>query len=195
MPAMTSRALDLFSPAWWVGRFRPYNHLPGYLHRWRIVGFGRFMARIHHILDIDRTPFLHSHPFGYISIILRGGYDERVLLPDGSLKVIRRRAGSIVFRSAHVMHRIDAVHGRCTTLFLALRLRGSGQNWSLCRHNDVAAPSGYVEHPDGLYQLPDGWRRRAQGVWYALRPTRTEAAQCDRISIHQVITAPLTLCT
>ena len=39
---------------------RIYGHLPGYLHRWRLLGCRRFMLRLHAILDVDRTPFLHT---------------------------------------------------------------------------------------------------------------------------------------
>lgn len=164
---------------------RVYGHLQGYLHRWRLFGAGRFMARLHRVLDIDRTPFLHTHPFNYVSIVLRGGYDERVLQPDGSLRQVRRRAGSVVLRSARAAHRIDAVHGACATLFLTWRTAGPGQGWGLQRHPDVAAPDGYADPPDGLYAVAGGYRRRAGGVWFALRPTPGEAAACDRISIHQ----------
>jgi len=162
-----------------------YNHLPGYLHRWRVVAMGRFMLRVHRILDIDRTPFLHSHPFAYLSIVLRGGYDERVLQADGTLRLVRRGVGSVVFRRAAQLHRIDAVRGACSTLFFTWRLAGGGQNWTLQRHRDVATPLGYDDAPDGLYPCADGYRRREGGVWFAKRPSAEEALACMRLSVHQ----------
>ena len=165
--------------------FSPYNHLPGYLHRWRVVAMGRFMVRVHRILDIDRTPFLHSHPFAYVSIILRGGYEERVQMPDGTLKLVKRGVGSVVFRRACHLHRIDAVHGRCATLFLTWRAPGAGQNWTLKRHAAIDAPQGYEDAPDGLYPCGDGFRRREGGMWFAKRSTLADALACDRLSLHQ----------
>ena len=120
--------------------------------------------------------------------MLWGGYDERVLQPDGRLCLVRRRPGSFAWRSAATFHRIDAVHGRCVTLFFTWKCPGAGQNWSLQRHPEVEAPPGYREAPDGLYRMPAptlGWRRRSQGQWYALRDTPFEARHCDRLSIHQ----------
>lgn len=167
-----------------------YGHLPGYLHRWRICGLGRVMVRLHRILDIDRTPFLHSHPFHYISLVLRGGYDERVLGQDGALKLVKRKAGSIVFRRAGQLHRIDAVQGQCTTLFFTWSLPGGTmtQNWTLQRHAEVAAPVGYRDAPDGVYAVPDGFRKRFEGFWYALRASALDAQACTRVSIHQHLT-------
>lgn len=145
------------------------------------------MARIHRILDVDRTPFLHTHPFWYVSIVLRGGYDERIIQSDGKLKTIKRRAGSIVFRRANVAHRIDNVHGDCTTLFLTWKLAGPDQNWKLLRHPDVARPQGYNDYPDGLYRVAGGFRLRRGGSWFAKRDTIADAVVCDRLSIHQNI--------
>lgn len=49
-----------------------------YLVRWRIVQTPLFAIYLHDLLepDTDRDP--HDHPFDFISIILRGGYTERV---------------------------------------------------------------------------------------------------------------------
>ena len=164
-----------------------YGHLPGYLHRWKLFGAGRFMARVHRILDIDRTPFLHNHPFAYLSVVLRGGYDERVMMSDGSLRVVSRKAGSIVFRSANDFHRIDKIHGCCVTLFLTWSVKSDGQGWCLKRHRDVEAPDGYVNYPDGMYFDCDEYRKRVDGMWYSKRKTHTDAEICDRLSIHQNI--------
>lgn len=169
--------------------FAAYNHLPGYLHRWCIIGFGRYMARIHRILDIDRTPYLHSHPFDYVSIVLWGGYDEQVLQADGSLKLIRRGIGSVVRRSANTFHRISNIKGSCTTLFLTRKLNSSGQNWTLRKHADIECPDGYKAAVDGIYTTEDNqFRKRFNQMWYAKCNTREEAIACERLSIHQIQT-------
>ncbi len=171
--------------------FGPYAHLRGYLHRWRIVQAGRWMLRVHHILTPDGTPFLHSHPFDYVSLVVWGGYTERVLQADGSLRSIRRRAGSLAFRSSDSLHRIDRVSPRgCFTLFLTRKSRSAGQGWHLQRHPEIAAPGTYWDAPDGLYPWEGGWRKRAGGAWYALRETPGEARACQRLSLHQALARP-----
>ncbi len=169
---------------------KPYHHLPGYLHRWRLAGAGRFMLRLHRILKPDQTPFLHTHPFSYLSIVLRGGYTERLELPDGRLRTIRHRPGAVIVRSSKTAHRIEAVEPGCTTLFFTWKTteasRGE-QGWTLRRHADIQKPAGYVDAADGIYALEGGFRKRAGGVWYALRASAQEAAECSRLSIHQDI--------
>jgi len=166
---------------------RPFSHLEGYMYRWVLCRAGRFMARIHQIVDVDRTPFLHSHPFWYLSVIISGGYDERVLRADGTLGVVRRRRGSVVLRHPGTLHRIDRVVGPCTTLFIIWSLPTQlGQGWRLARHPEVLVPIGYDERPDGIYASPGGgFRKRSGGVWFAKRPTVEAAIACDRISLHQ----------
>lgn len=174
--------------------FGPYAHLRGYLHRWRIFQAGRWMLRVHRILTPDATPFLHSHPFDYVSLVIWGGYEERVLQEDGSLRVVRRRPFSVVFRRAQALHRIDHVpRGGCLTLFLArtrAQADAQAQGWRLQRHPAVVAPATYWNAPDGLYGLHGGWRKREKGAWYALRGTPQEAMACGRLSLHQAIPRP-----
>lgn len=161
-----------------------YAPLKGYLHRWRLLEAGRFMARVHHILTPDGTPFLHNHPFHYASLVLRGGYAEQVLQPDGTLRVVRRFPGHLVARRATTLHRIETVRpGGCWTLVLIWRVGGA---WRLARHASVVAPADYVDASDGLYAVPGGYRKRVGGVWYALRPTPEDACCCASLSIHQV---------
>lgn len=99
---------------------KPYTHIVGYLHRWTILRIGAFHARIHDILSIDQTPFLHNHPFWYISIILRGGYTEQVEAADGTLMVKTHRVGSVISRKDGTYHRIIAVQPGTKTLFFGV---------------------------------------------------------------------------
>lgn len=109
-----------------------------------------------------------------------------MLQSDGTLKTIRRRTGSIVFRSAQVLHRIDAVQGRCYTLFVTWKLAGVAQNWVLRRHQAVVAPAGYYDAPDGVYGTGAGrYRLRKNGFWFAEKIDLDSASNCDRLSIHQ----------
>lgn len=163
----------------------PYNHLPGYLHRWRLFGFGQWMVRIHRILDKDRTPFLHTHPFNYVSVVLWGGYTEQVLCEDGTLRAKHHRIGSIIRRRADVAHRIIAFRPGCCTLFFAKRAITDGQGWTLLRHAQIEVPEDYNDAPDGLYSTTGGYRRRLNGAWMALRSSKASAWRCTTLSIHQ----------
>lgn len=163
----------------------PYTHLPGYLHRWCLVKLGRFMLRKHDILTPDETPFLHSHPFWYVSIVLRGGYRERVLDRYAGLKTVQRRKWSIVFRRPGTMHRIDWVWGDCQTLFFTWAKGGKGQNWSLFRYPFMKVPEAYCDYPDGVWLVDGTYRKRWHGIWYARRDTVEAAHQCTDFSIHQ----------
>lgn len=143
------------------------------------------MVRVHRILTPDATPFLHDHPFGYLSLVVRGGYTEQVRTASGELLTIRHRAGALIFRSAGTAHRITTVAPGCLTLFFAWHLRKPGQGWSLYRHAEVTAPDEYQDWPDGLYRHRDGYRKRAGGIWYTWAGTEADALRAERISIHQ----------
>lgn len=166
---------------------QPYNHLPGYLHRWRLFRFRQWVVRIHRILDQDRTPFLHTHPFDYVSVVIWGGYTEQILCDDGSLRTEHHRFGSIIRRRAEDAHRIATFRTGCCTLFLAKSKTSEDQGWTLLRHPQVTAPTNYNDAPDGLYCAPGGYRRRLNGMWMALRSSKTAAWKCTTLSIHQQI--------
>jgi hypothetical protein len=172
---------------WLLALFPAYSHLPGYLHRWKLAAIGRLMVRLHRILTPDGTPYLHTHPFSYVSIVLRGGYTEQYQSSNGSLVACRHRAGAIIIRRATTAHRIQAVAPSCLTLFLAWKKKGLGQGWTLVRHPDITVPAAYVAWSDGLYAVSGGYRRRHGGFWYAKRDTPEAAKRCDRLSIHQLV--------
>jgi hypothetical protein len=74
-----------------------------YMRRWRL-GPKRWPGlRLHHIVRGDSDRELHDHPFSFVSIILRGGYIEHTL--DG--RSVRYGPGSVVFRSAEALHRLE----------------------------------------------------------------------------------------
>lgn len=163
-----------------------YSHLPGYLHRWSVARIGALSVRLHRIFAPDATPFLHNHPFAYVSVVLRGGYTERVLTAHGILVAKRHRPGKLIIRSAHTAHRIEAVEPGCLTLFFAWRTAKTGaQGWSLQRHPAVVAPASYLNWQDGLYRHGAGFRKRKNGVWYVLGVTKEAAVAESRVSIHQ----------
>ena len=165
-----------------------YGHIYGYLHRWQILSFWKLSIRIHRIHIPDGTPFLHTHPFSYLSIVLQGGYSETVLGPKEFLNCKFHRPGSFIFRRSSTAHRITAVQKNCTTLFFAWSSCGKEtQGWTLLRHPNIVAPCTYIDWPDGIYKVKDGFRKRQNGVWFALQPTADSAKNCQRLSIRQDI--------
>lgn len=157
-----------------------YSHLPGYLHRFQLMKLDRFMIRRHHILDVDRTPFLHSHPFAYVSIVTSGGYTELVL-ENGKLVERKHTRWSVIIRSPKTLHRITAVEPNTKTIFFVWKTG----TWSLERHPEVPTPPEYNDVPDGMYVFTGGYRKRLDGVWYTLQPSYKEAAASTTYSIHQ----------
>ncbi|WP_396190654.1 hypothetical protein [Flavobacterium sp.] len=140
------------------------------------------MLRLHNILDIDRTPYLHTHPFDYVSIVLFGGYDEQVLQEDGSIITIEHKIGSVIKRKGDIPHRISAIRKNCFTLFLA---KDTGFNWNLIRHHNIEMPIGYINAKDGIYHKDGSFTKRFNQMWYVKCKTREEAIASTKLSIHQ----------
>ena len=76
-----------------------------YMKRWRFIHTKAFGVRIHKIERSDQDRELHDHPFSFVSIILKGGYIEETV--DGRKTFYG--PGSILFRSADTLHRLDLV--------------------------------------------------------------------------------------
>ena len=96
-----------------LGRSDIYLGASLYMRRWRL-GFQRWPGfRLHHIVRSDADRELHDHPFSFVSIILRGGYWEH--LADGTRTW--HGPGSILFRSAEVLHRLELPRPAWTFVF------------------------------------------------------------------------------
>lgn len=61
-----------------------------YLTRWRLIQTPLFALYLHRMDGPDPRPTLHDHPWPFVSLILRGGYDEDRLDPN-DLTVVSRR--------------------------------------------------------------------------------------------------------
>lgn len=123
---------------------KPYKHLKGYLHRWTFFESKKFHFRIHHILSEYKTPFLHNHPFSYLSIIISGGYEE-VYEKNGKLIKKKNKKFSWIWRSHKTFHRITNVKPNTKTLFFTLK---SPMDWTLKKHKDIAIDGQYSENKD-----------------------------------------------
>lgn len=102
----------------------------GELHfrRWRLFETPVLRVYIHHILKHDEDLHTHSHPWNFISLVLKGGYWETLF---GSGRT-HRVAGSIVHRTVddfHQVDQIDLVSGEPTGCWTLVVAYGRKQHW------------------------------------------------------------------
>lgn len=120
-----------------------------YLRRWYLMRFPKlFSIRLHHILlpDTDRDP--HDHPWPFVSIILRGGYDE-VWSPEAD--EFRRVFKHLwTWSAAQRPKRVRRIsHHRSTDLHQITRFHRPGGAWTLF----ITGPERRVWG----FQTSDGW--------------------------------------
>ena len=121
---------------------KPYKPLLNYLERFTVFKVGRLHIRIHHIKQADILPFQHTHPFNYMSIILRGGYTEQQ-----RFKSITHTVGSVIFRSHKTPHRLSVVDPSTVTLFVAWNTKE--HLWEFQDYSNHA--DNWTTHPVGVY--------------------------------------------
>ena len=105
-----------------------------YLRRWYLVSTPWFGIYMHAIFLPDRDPWMHDHPWSFVSIVLKGGYLEGL----GNGVRHRWRAGSI-----HRLRHVDAhaIRSLDRTPTWTLILRGPRRrDWGY--HTD----QGWVDH-------------------------------------------------
>ncbi len=121
---------------------KSYSPLKGYLERWTIFRKGRLHVRLHYLKKDDCTPFLHSHPFSYISLILKGGYTETLEHKD-----VMHKRFSLIFRNAKTFHRLKKVDPNTLTFFIAWSTKD--KKWDL-KNIDLDVP-GWTVYDPGIY--------------------------------------------
>lgn len=82
-----------------------------YLYRWFAVPCtedGGARVYFHMQVSADPERPLHDHPWDNMSVILSGGYLERMQLhpPNGLVQDLIRVEGDVIFRRWHVAHRL-----------------------------------------------------------------------------------------
>lgn len=121
----------------------PYFHLKHadgsyYMERYWLIGpnFTGYTVRLHigHTPDLDRA--MHDHPWGFVSVVLRGWYHEQRPLvadpcfdgdsPQEIATVTVREAGSIAKRRATDRHRISVV---APDGYVSLFIAGPKRHW------------------------------------------------------------------
>jgi hypothetical protein len=102
-----------------------------YLRRWRLVQTPWFGIYLHKIAMPDKDRDLHDHPWSFVSVVLRGGYDEKLKNRYGfaGCDGIHKRGWlSIAFRRATDAHRILSLSRTptWTLVFVGVRRRSWG---------------------------------------------------------------------
>lgn len=108
-----------------------------YLRRWFLFRCRWFSIRLHHIVlpDVDRWP--HDHPWPFVAIVLRGGYDE-----------VWGRAGDAYPRHRKRVRRFNA-HGATDVHRIVQLHRGGRGAWTLFLTGREQREWGFT--------MPDGW--------------------------------------
>lgn len=126
---------------WWKGWLSGKPHFvigDNYLLRWYVIPRNRLLnIYLHKFLHDDEDRALHDHPWWFISIMLKGGYDEVV---KGNR--LTRYAPSIAFR--------QAVHAHRVVLHRVLDSQIVRPCWTLVITGRVVRDWGFL--------CPQGWR-------------------------------------
>ena len=166
--------------------FKRYNSLPNYLHRWTIFSINKLHIRLHKILCEDKTVFLHSHPFYFISIILKNGYEEELLV-NNEIKVIKHHFGSIIFRKPNDFHRIKKINGKTITFFISWKVNSG---WKLIRHPEVSKDVFKTPLINGIYLRKINGKllySKFEDFWFIGSDNLAIATLENRPSVHQCL--------
>ena len=165
---------------------KKYPSLPNYLLRFTLFQVGPVHVRLHTILTPDGTPYLHNHPFHYISIILSGGYVEQLLYED-TILVKQHKRFSVIVRNDSDFHRISSLKNTTKTLFMTFE---TGRPWKLFKHKNLVLPENFhIPTKPGVYKrtINDSLvYARFNEFWYKGRATIEEAKVETKLSIHQI---------
>lgn len=101
----------------WRAKQTPGEHLTGYMNRYWLVapeeaaalGLPFHGVRLHEILTHDHAKDLHNHPWSFRSYILKGGYQEALLMADGAVATLSVNRGSTYRRTHQDYHRIISI--------------------------------------------------------------------------------------
>lgn len=86
-----------------------------YLLRWHLIPRNPFFnIYLHKFCRSDDDRALHDHPWWFISLILRGQYDE-ITDTGTNRRTKRRHAGSIAYRPATWRHRVSLLWTSCSS--------------------------------------------------------------------------------
>lgn len=100
----------------------PGPHMRGFLKRYFLFRSNHLSVTIHQIKRADPggvQGFKHNHPYHFISIVLRGKYEER-LIRDNKEEFIVREEGNVCIRTRSNRHAISPLSKEVWTLFFRI---------------------------------------------------------------------------
>ncbi len=98
------------------------------MHRWTLLDVGFAKLMIHHFLPTQRDRDHHDHPRGFVTVVIKGGYDD---IQFGG-KVDRVRAPTIRIRHAEHAHiTVAGKKGAWTIVVMGPKIR----EWGFFRDN------------------------------------------------------------
>ena len=121
-----------------------------YLIRWRLIQTPFFSLYLHKMVSCDRDPYVHDHPWTFLSIILRGGYTE-VRRDNHTRELYRRRVHHINFMRRDDAHYIEHISRVPTWTFLFVGKRR--RTWGFYVPDGTV--EGWIE-----FEKWDDWKAR-----------------------------------
>jgi len=100
--------------------------------------------------DVDRHP--HDHPWGFLTLVLKGGYTEEVYHQGKFLYRREVRAGNLLWRPAEHTHKITHLHvPEVWTLVVAAPARRTWGFWT--EEGEFVPWMKYREAEDGVSEV------------------------------------------
>lgn len=165
-------------------KLKDYNSIPNFLIRKTLIHIGRLHIRIHRILSPDKSPYVHNHPFYYISIILKGGYTEELLIND-HIKTKKHGFLSVIYRKPSDFHRIKSINGPTSTLFFTFKIK---MNWKLKRNPEIDFKNYKIPEYSGIFIRTIKNKTKYykfNEFWFIGHDNIGDAMKENRLSIHQ----------
>lgn len=159
----------------WLRDRTEISPIVGFFRRFALIRISRLSVRIHTFSGPDITPFLHTHPFHYISLVMWGRYTELI----NNQFTVSRTPGSVIARHASTPHQIIKC-SECVTLCIMWK---HDDRWTLMP--SIHRHPAYRAVPDGVYADQSGYRARRDGIWMTIQPTPDQAELSTRISFQQ----------
>ncbi len=140
--------------------FKPYSNIKDFLYRFTILKIGKIHIRLHKIKSEDKTTLFHNHPFNYISIILKGGYQERYICQKSSeIKSKKYNFLNVIFGNNKRFHRIEKIKGETITLFITY----GKYEWHAINMSKNNLENGIFKRKINNKSV---WSKRENGIWF-----------------------------
>lgn len=163
--------------------FKAYPSIKNYLERFNILSIGRFKIRLHKIINADGTPYLHNHPFSFISFIIKGSYTEQLLI-DNKIIETTFKTGAIIIRKSNQYHRIKSANN-CKTIFFSFYNK---KGWDLKTHPDINENNFLCPDVTGIYKRIINNKEyycKFDKYWFIGSQIIEKAIEENRLSIYQ----------